>query len=78
MYAQETPDLIVMDINLPYKDGYEATSEIRLLSKTVPIIAVTAYAQQTDRERVMNSGFDSYLSKPVDEESLLAEIRKLL
>lgn len=78
LYAKETPDLILMDINLPYKDGYEATAEIRQLSKTVPILAVTAYAQNSDREKIMNSGFTSYLSKPVDEDDLVNEIRRFL
>ncbi|MDE6741975.1 MAG: response regulator, partial [Muribaculaceae bacterium] len=63
VFARETPDLVLMDINLPIKDGYQATSEIRRLSKTVPIIAVTAYAQHSDRQKVMESGFNDYISK---------------
>ena len=78
LYARETPDLILMDINLPYKNGYEATAEIRMLSKAVPIIAVTAYAQQADRERILNSGFDAYISKPVEEDELLREIDRFI
>lgn len=78
VYAKETPDLVVMDINLPIKDGYQATEDIRMLSKTVPIVAVTAYAQISDRERIMKSGFTDYLSKPVDEDELIATIRKYL
>ncbi len=78
LYAKETPDLVLMDLNLPVKDGYQATSEIRMLSKTVPIIAVTAYAQRSDRQKVLASGFDDYLSKPVDEDNLIATIRKYL
>ena len=78
LYARETPDLILMDINLPYKNGYEATAEIRMLSKAVPIIAVTAYAQKADRERILNSGFDAYISKPVEEDELLREIDRFI
>ena len=78
LFARSTPDLVLMDINLPLKNGYEATSEIRLLSKTVPIIAVTAYAQTADREKVLKSGFNGYLSKPVDEDELLNVLRKFL
>ncbi len=78
LYAKETPDLVLMDLNLPIKDGYQATADIRMLSKTVPIIAVTAYAQRSDRHKVLSSGFNDYLSKPIDEEDLLATIRKYL
>lgn len=78
VFAKETPDLVLMDLNLPKKDGYEATTEIRRLSKTVPIIAVTAYAQMSDRQKVLSSGFTDYLSKPVEEEELISTIRKYL
>ena len=78
VYARETPDLVIMDINLPIKDGYQATDDIRMLSKTVPIVAVTAYAQISDRHKIMNSGFTDYLSKPVEEEDLLNTIRKYI
>ncbi|MDE6342257.1 MAG: response regulator, partial [Muribaculaceae bacterium] len=78
VYVKETPDLVLMDLNLPIKDGYEATAEIRTLSNAVPIIAVTAYAQNSDRVKVLNSGFDDYLSKPVDENLLIDTIRKFL
>lgn len=78
VYVKETPDLVLMDLNLPIKDGYEATAEIRTLSNAVPIIAVTAYAQNSDRVKVLNSGFDDYLSKPVDENMLIDTIRKFL
>lgn len=78
IFARETPDLVLMDINLPYKNGYEATEEIRRLAPTVPIIAVTAYAQQSDKEKILNSGFSSYLAKPIEEDQLIAQIRRYL
>ena len=78
VFVRETPDLVLMDLNLPIKDGYQATAEIRRLSKTVPVIAVTAYAQQSDRRKVLDSGFDDYLSKPIEENELISTIRKYL
>ncbi|MDE6636703.1 MAG: response regulator, partial [Muribaculaceae bacterium] len=78
VFAKETPDLVLMDLNLPVKDGYQATADIRRLSKSVPIIAVTAYAQQSDRQKVMTNGFTDYLAKPISEEELLAKIRHYL
>ncbi len=77
-FAKSTPDLVLMDINLPFKNGYEATSEIRLLSKKVPIIAVTAYAQSQDKEKIMSSGFNGYISKPIAEDELLNVIKQFL
>ena len=78
VFAKETPDLVIMDINLPLKDGYQATAEIRMLSKTVPIVAVTAYAQLSDKQKIMSSGFTDYLSKPVEGDELIATIRKYI
>lgn len=78
IYRDNTPDLILMDISMPYMDGYEATAHIRKVSQTVPIIAVTAYAFSSDKERIMENGFNAYVSKPVNADRLLSEIDKLL
>lgn len=78
VFAKETPDIVIMDINLPIKDGYQATADIRMLSKTVPIVAVTAYAQMSDRQKIMKSGFTDYLAKPVEEDDLINTLRKYL
>lgn len=78
MFAKEAPDLILMDINLPHKNGYEATSEIRMISKTVPVIAVTAYAQDTDKRKIMEHGFNGYIAKPIAENDLLRIIKQFL
>lgn len=78
LFPQHKPDLVLMDINMPRMDGYEATRRIRQVSETVPIIAVTAYAFSSDRTRIMENGFSSYVSKPVNADRLVAEIRKLL
>lgn len=78
MYAEHRPDLILMDINMPLMDGYESTRNIRQLSETVPVIAVTAYAFASDRTRIMESGFNSYVSKPINADRLIGEIERLL
>ena len=78
MFAEHRPDLILMDINMPLMDGYEATRNIRQLSETVPVIAVTAYAFASDRTRIMESGFNSYVSKPVNADRLISEINRLI
>lgn len=78
MFAEHRPDLILMDINMPLMDGYEATRNIRQLSETVPVIAVTAYAFASDRTRIMESGFNSYVSKPVNADRLISEIERLI
>ncbi|MDE5849335.1 MAG: response regulator [Muribaculaceae bacterium] len=77
IFAEHRPDLILMDINMPLMDGYEATRNIRQLSETTPIIAVTAYAFASDRTRIMESGFNSYVSKPINADRLISEIERL-
>lgn len=66
LFNEHNPQLVIMDINMPRMDGYEATREIRKKSTTVPIIAVTAYAFASDKERIMENGFNSYVSKPIN------------
>ena len=78
MYPDVNPDLILMDIFMPHMDGYEATRNIRKVSENVPIIAVTAYAFSSDKERIMQNGFNSYVSKPVNADRLISEIQKCL
>ena len=78
LFAEHRPDLILMDINMPLMDGYEATRNIRQISETVPVIAVTAYAFASDRTRIMESGFNSYVSKPINAERLASEIERLM
>ncbi|MCC8118222.1 MAG: response regulator [Bacteroidales bacterium] len=77
-YQAISPDLILMDINMPNMDGYEAVAEIRKLSTDVPIIAVTAYAFVADRQRILNNGFNGYVSKPINETRLQKEIANCL
>lgn len=78
LFQKYPPHLILMDLKMPRMDGYEATREIRKLSLTVPIIAVTAFAFAEDEQKVLNSGFNAYLSKPVYAKSLKEKIRSLI
>lgn len=78
MYKKYRPQLILMDIKMPVMDGYEATAEIRKISTTVPILAVTAYAFAQDEKRIVNSGFDAYTSKPINGKMLKEAIGSLL
>lgn len=77
LYREHRPDLILMDIKMPEMDGYEATAAIRGLSADVPIIAVTAFAYPEDEKRILASGFNAYLTKPVSRKLLLEKIAEL-
>jgi CheY-like chemotaxis protein len=74
------PDLILMDINLPVLDGWEATRQIKAAepTRTVPIIALTAHALTSDRQKTLEAGCDDYHSKPVELPRLLNQIEALL
>ena len=76
----QRPDLILMDIRLPKMDGFQVTKKLRenpAFSDT-PIIALTAHAMAGDRECVINSGCDAYLSKPIDTHELLEMVAERL
>ena len=74
------PDLILMDIQLPEMDGYEATRLIRADSnmELIPIIAVTSYALSGDEAKALAAGCDGYIAKPFSPRQLLSEIRGFL
>src|SRR5262245_10100543 len=72
------PDLILMDIQMPVMDGYEATRRIKEKMAHVPIIVITSYALSGDADKAMAAGADAYVSKPFSPRDLLATIRKFL
>ena len=80
MAQSERPDLILMDIQLPLVDGYEATRRIKRDPdlKHIPIIAVTSYALSGDEKRALEAGCDAYIAKPYSTRHLLAKIGQFL
>ncbi|NTW24714.1 MAG: response regulator, partial [Lentimicrobium sp.] len=71
-------DLVLMDIQLPVMDGFEATALIKKINPLIPVIAQTAFASIDDRERVFNSGFDDFVAKPINPKELLRKMAILL
>jgi two-component system cell cycle response regulator DivK len=80
MAEQERPHLILMDMQLPVIDGYESTRRIKAKPelKSIPIIAVTAYAMSGDDIKAYEAGCDAYVTKPFSPRKLLATIRQFL
>jgi two-component system cell cycle response regulator DivK len=78
--SAQRPDLILMDIQLPIMDGYEATRRIRSdpALKSVPIIAVTSYALSGDEGKALAAGCDAYITKPYSPRQLLAKVKEYL
>ena len=74
----DRPDIILMDMNMPELDGWDATRLIREQGVNVPVIALSAHAMQGDRERALEAGCTDYHTKPVELDKLLALIEKLL
>ena len=77
---KQRPDLIVMDIQLPILDGYEATRRIKANPelRSIPIIVVTSYALSGDETKAREAGCDAYVTKPYSPRQLLAKIREYL
>jgi signal transduction histidine kinase len=71
-------DIILMDIKMPVMDGIEATRQIKIMKPEIPVIAITAYAYATDKKRLLESGFDEYLPKPLKRESLIKMINQFI
>jgi CheY-like chemotaxis protein len=81
-FGQKPFDAILMDVQMPEMDGFEATVAIRQLEKAsgthIPIIAMTAHAMKGDRERCLSNGMDGYISKPVRPSELFSVIQKVI
>jgi two-component system cell cycle response regulator DivK len=80
MIVLERPDIVLLDIQLPVFDGYEVLRRVRSDPKLdkLPVIALTAYAMQQDREKAFAAGFDDYVTKPIDAAVLRVRVRKIL
>ncbi len=81
-YVDSLPrvDLILMDIRLPYEDGYEALQKLREhgILKNIPIVAVTAYASEEQMKRAQVAGFDGFIGKPLDPDRFPVQIERML
>jgi two-component system cell cycle response regulator DivK len=77
---EERPDLILMDLSLPEKDGWTAAAEIKAdpALRAIPLIALTAHTLPGDRKRALEAGFDVYISKPIDLPSLFKALAAFL
>ena len=78
--SAEKPDLILMDLNLPVMDGWEATRRLKADAATrdIPVIALTAHAMAGEREKALAAGVDEFDTKPVEFDRLLAKVTRLL
>ena len=76
----ERPDLVVCDIQLPKMDGFEVVRRLKLdeATRTIPAVAVTAFAMMGDRERVLAAGFDGYIGKPIVPETFVPQVEQFL
>lgn len=75
-----TPDLVLLDIQMPQLDGYQVLNRLRQDSRfrPLPIIALTAYAMRGDRETALENGFDGYVTKPIDRGLLRGELERFM
>ncbi|MEN9445483.1 MAG: hypothetical protein RIS47_2374 [Bacteroidota bacterium] len=78
LMTQTQPDLILMDLQLPGMNGLECTQQIKLINPRTPVIIITAFASQLDKENSILAGCDAFLTKPVDQKQLLSTIEQQL
>ena len=80
MARSEAPDLVLMDMSLPVIDGWEATRTLKAAKETagIPIIALTAHAMSTDRDKAIEAGCDDYDTKPIELSRLLGKMEALI
>ena len=76
MHKAYHPDIILMDMKMPDMDGFTATRKIREFDTEIPIIAVTAFAFDQDRQKAIQAGCNDYMSKPISRELLKEMIKK--
>jgi CheY-like chemotaxis protein len=78
--AKTQPDILLLDLSMPVLDGFGTIEKIRKDPnfKSLPVLAVTAYAMHGDREKILTSGFNGYLSKPINPMALQQELERLL
>jgi CheY-like chemotaxis protein len=80
MARAKMPDLILMDIQMPVMNGFEATSILKAdpVTKSITIVALTAFAMQGDREKCIEAGFNDYITKPLDTRTFMTKIKEYL
>jgi two-component system cell cycle response regulator DivK len=80
MARAEMPDLILMDIQMPVMDGFEATRILKAdpVTKNITIVALTAFAMQGDREKCMEAGCNDYITKPLDTRAFVTTVKEYL
>ena len=78
MAQEAVPDLVLMDLQLPGIDGAEALRQIRMGEKQIPVVAVTAFAMNNDRQRAFDAGFDGYVEKPISVRALPQQVSDFL
>lgn len=80
MARAKMPDLIFMDIQMPVMNGFEATSILKAdpVTKSITIVALTAFAMQGDRGKCMEAGFNDYITKPLDTRAFVTKVKEYL
>ena len=77
---EKKPDLILMDIQMPVMDGFEATKILKadVATKEIPILALTSFAMSGDEQRILKAGCDGYITKPIDTREFLKKVEEYL